>query len=124
MTRVKTKQDFKPEIDFQIEELLLEERSTIVHCRYSGNCQRIRLWPSTFLIQEDGKRKKLLQSYNISKYPFWKAVEPGHEFTLVFEGLDKNCFHFDLLEEIPEPGGFYISNIQRNPSDVYQIKIY
>jgi hypothetical protein len=38
-------------------------------------------------------------------------------------GLPKKCTVFDLIEEIPEPGGFYIPNIQRNNSDVYHLEI-
>jgi hypothetical protein len=30
---------------------------------------------------------------------------------------------FDLIEEIPEPGGFYFPNIQRNNWDVYNLQI-
>jgi len=28
-----------------------------------------------------------------------------------------------MVEEIPEPGGFYIPNIQRNNLDVYHLEI-
>jgi len=42
------------------------------------------------------------------------------KFTLIFEGLDKPRKHFDLVEDIPEPGGFII---KRNKSDVYDIFI-
>ena len=44
-------------------------------------------------------------------------------FTLVFSGLPKECESFDLKEEIPEEGGFFVKNIRRNNSDVYRIKI-
>jgi hypothetical protein len=30
---------------------------------------------------------------------------------------------FDLVEEIPQPGGFVIKNIRRNETDVYHIDI-
>ena len=74
-------------------------------------------------MQEDGARKKLLQAYNISSFPIWKMVNSGHRFTLIFEGLDKSCKIFDLLEDIPEPGGFNIKNITRNTTDVYWLGI-
>jgi hypothetical protein len=44
-------------------------------------------------------------------------------FTLVFSGLPKECKSFDLMEKIPEPGGFEIRNIRRNSTDVYHVDI-
>lgn len=117
---------FKPDIDFKVQQDVLEERSTIVHCTVTGYpffVTAIRIWPTTFLIQENGERKKLLQAYNITPYPNWKLVWSGHVFTLVFEGLDKDCLLFDLLEDIPQPGGFHIENIERNGQDVYHVEI-
>ena len=117
---------FKPDIDFKVQPDVLEERSTVVHCTVNGYPfwpTGIRIWPTTFLIQENGKRKKLLQAYNITPYPDWKWVFHGHVFTLVFEGLDKDCLLFDLLEDIPQPGGFCIENIERNKQDVYWVEI-
>lgn len=118
---------FKPDVSFKPRLQLFEEKVTIVHCTYHfpaafGEAP-IRIWPTTFLVQEDGKQKKLLQAYNISSFPVWKLVKPGHRFTLIFEGLDKDCKVFDLLEDIPEPGGFRFSNIERNSIDVYLLNI-
>jgi hypothetical protein len=42
---------------------------------------------------------------------------------LIFSALPKDCSHFDLIEEIPEPGEFRVSNISRNKSDVYHLII-
>ena len=113
---------FKPEINFDIKTFESVEQTTIVHCVVHYFTQ-VRIWPSTFLVQEDGKRKKLLHAFNISAYPQWKYIHAGHEFTLVFEGLDKNCNLFSLFEDIPEPGGFHIQNIKRNRTDVYHLDI-
>lgn len=113
---------FKPGISFQVAHDALEERCTIVHCTVLEETL-IRIWPTTFLVQDNGERKGLLQAYHITAYPYWKYVPPGHTFTLVFEGLDKTCFLFDLLEDIPEPGGFHIENIERNKSDVYKVEV-
>lgn len=118
----KTKPTFKPEIDFAVQPAVDEERSTIVHCTVH-ELTLIRIWPTTYLIQEDGVRKKLLHAYNITEYPDWKWAFPGHRFTLVFEGLDKHCLLFDLLEDIPQPGGFHIANIERNNADVYWLDV-
>ncbi|RYY94880.1 MAG: hypothetical protein EOO11_17005 [Chitinophagaceae bacterium] len=111
---------FKPDISFKVE--ALEERATIVHCSMT-EFSAARIWPSTYLVQEDGTRKALLQAFGIAPYPNWKWLLPGETFTLVFEGLDRNCLLFDLLEDIPEPGGFHIANIERNKSDVYRVFI-
>ena len=113
---------FHPSVEFDVEELADNERCTIVHIQYYG-FGSIRIWASTFLVQEDGVRKKMLHAYNISMYPEWKPVRYGHRFTLVFEGLDKSCSVFDLFEDIPEPGGFEILAIPRTKSDVYNLTI-
>lgn len=113
---------FKPEISFEVAAEIGEERCTIVHCLLPETTL-VRVWPTTFLVQPDGVRKSLLQAYNITEYPFWTFAEAGHCFTLVFEGLDRGCSLFDLYEDIPEPGGFHIRNIRRNPQDVYTVEI-
>ena len=44
-------------------------------------------------------------------------------FTLIFSGLPKDCKLFDFVEEIPQEGGFLVTDIDRNESDVYTIKL-
>ena len=120
------KPKFKPDIDFKVQHETLEESSTIVHCQLKGEYffpTLIRIWPTTYLIQDNSDRKKLLHAYNISSYPNWKVVDEGHVFTLVFEGLDKSCLLFDLFEDIPESGGFRVENIERNNSGVYWVEV-
>jgi hypothetical protein len=116
---------FKPDISFTPKLQLFEEKVTIVHCTYIFPAIYepvvIRIWPTTYLIQDDGNRKKLLQGYNITPFPEWKLVKSGHRFTLIFEGLDKECRVFDLLEDIPEPGAFRFEHIERNKTDVYRL---
>lgn len=118
---------FKPDVSFKPKTQWFEENVTIVHCTYTFPAMfepaAIRIWPTTYLIQDDGKRKKLLQGYNITPYPEWKLVKSGHRFTLIFEGLSKDCKVFDFLEDIPEPGGFHFENIARNKTDVYNLAI-
>jgi hypothetical protein len=113
---------FKPHISFQVEPEQLEERCTIVHCILPEETLA-RIWPTTFLVQPDGVRKKLLQAYHITEYPYWTYAEAGHCFTLVFEGLNRSCTLFDLFEDIPQPGGFHIRDIRRNQQDVYTLEI-
>lgn len=122
MPEIAVRPTFKPEIDFDLEGHTEEERSTIVHCVVQ-EFSLIRIWPTTFLVQENGVRKKLLQAYNIAQFPNWRWAFYGHKFTLVFEGLDRDCLLFDLLEDIPQEGGFHIENIERNKTDVYWLTV-
>ncbi|MEO7523833.1 MAG: hypothetical protein ABIT58_07045 [Ferruginibacter sp.] len=104
------------------------EKCTIVHCKlYSSEESMLRIWPSTFLIENDGSRRELIKAFNISLMPDWTVYPSGNSmigFTLVFEGLSKNCNSFQLLEDIPEPGGFYTDTILRNKTDVYQAEVH
>ena len=106
----------------EIKTLESEERQTIVHCSIAVD-YAYRVWPSTFLIEHDtGKKAKLITAYNISFAPQW-TLNDGKGFTLIFEGLSKNCQIFDLKEIIPQAGGFEVLSIRRNKTDVYQVKI-
>lgn len=109
------------ETEREVKILESEERQTIVHC----GCQEdyaYRVWPSTFLIEHgSGKRATLITAFNISFAPQW-TLNDGKGFTLIFEGLSKGCTVFDLKEIIPLEGGFEVKNIQRNHSDVYQVR--
>ena len=105
-----------------------EEAQVIVHCSYTGTLfdDKIRIWKSTFLYAKNSRHKsKLVHFENIPMYPIWKKVNIGQtvNFTLIFTGLPKHCKQFDLIEYIPEPGGFIIKNIERNNSDVYLLVI-
>lgn len=99
-----------------------EERQTIVHCSCPGDEGDLyRIWPSTYLIEHGSNRRaKLITAFNISFAPLW-TVNDGKGFTLIFEGLSKGCRSFDLMEIIPESGGFEAFNIARNHMDVYHV---
>lgn len=104
------------------------EKQVIVHCyiKPSPLVTAIRIWNSTYLRDKDSSFKsKLLSAFNITVYPTWMAVNPnkGARFTLVFSALPKSCKSFDLLEDIPEGGGFYTRLISRNKTDVYSVNI-
>lgn len=120
-TTTTIKPAFKPEINFEVETNHGHERQTIVHCNIFG-LTAIRIWPTTFLIQDDGVRKQLLHAYNIAEYPDWKLIFGEHTFTLVFQALDADCRIFDLLEDISQPGAFHARNIRRNKEDVYFVE--
>ncbi len=105
-----------------------EESHVIVHCSFRGTFiyWGIRIWKSTFLYAKDSKRRsKLLHCENITLYPTWTPIARGQTiiFTLIFSRLPKSCKEFDLIEKIPEAGGFELRNIQRNKSDVYIIDL-
>jgi len=55
----------------------------------------------------------------------WRFLEPGQHitFTLLFAGLPRDCVLFDLVEVIPEDGGFKVPSILRNGMDVYRVEI-
>lgn len=104
----------------EVRTLESEERQTIVHCTCQAD-YAYRVWPSTFLIEHGtGRRAKLITAFNISFAPQW-TLSDGKGFTLIFEGLSRECSVFDLKEIIPQEGGFEFNNIPRNNSDVYQV---
>ena len=117
----------------QIDEAIIEsvdaeeQRSTIVHCRlYSPLPTLARIWNSTFLFEEDGRRVPLVKAFNIAMAPDWTwfVAKDGFVcFTLLFEGLGRQCQRFRLAEIIDEPGGFYSGEIPRNTTDVYQVEL-
>ena len=110
----------EPKTDVRV--LESEERQTIIHCNCeSENNDAYRIWPSTYLVEHGSNRRaKLITAFNISFAPQW-TLNDGRGFTLIFEGLSKNCNSFDLIEMIPQAGGFEVFNIQRNMLDVYQV---
>lgn len=122
----------KPHVDpdtlARIQPHTLEDSFVYVHC-YFNNVYRdmlIRIWKSTYLIDAaSGARSALLHTENISLAPQWTLIPDNQvfRFLLVFEGLPRACTQFDLLEDIPQPGGFHVTNIVRNESDVYHIDI-
>ena len=122
----------KPEVEISnaVKELtkIQPENFTILHCRMVVDEETlIRIWPQTFLIEDTGNRKKLLHAFNISLMPNWTIpILHGNKakFTLVFEGLSKGCTNFFMLEDIPEPGGFYTADTPRNKTDVYSVEIF
>lgn len=106
----------------------VEERGQVtVHCMLDtgeGDC--IRIWPTTYLkCRHSGHRSQLLFAEGIPLAPTWMPVPAGRSvhFTLLFAGLPQHCVLFDLVEEIPEPGGFHASGILRNGMDVYRVEL-
>jgi hypothetical protein len=106
---------------------MLQEGPVIIHCSFFANYEiGIRIWNSTFLVdKESGNRSPIHHAENITVAPEWTLVPEGStaRFTLIFAPLSKTCELFDLLEDIPESGGFFIQNIKRNKSDMYHVNI-
>ena len=104
-----------------------EERTTIVHCRLQSPFPTLaRIWNTTFLLEEDGRKVPLVKAFRISMAPDWTwfVTEDGYiSFTLLFEGRSKGCHLFQLMEIIEEPGGFYSDKIRRNKTDVYEVEL-
>ena len=124
MEIVEEKTEIAPELLSEVQ--IDVEKQVIVHCHasYLPNMPwQLRVWPTIYLFpKESNHRCKLIQHFNIALYPQWQYINKvEHHFTLVFEGLPKECTHFDILEIIPESGAFEAFNIQRNNSDVYHI---
>ena len=122
----------KPEVDTDalthIDAVTLEDSYVYVHCNFRNKWENmlIRIWKTTYLIDSlSGTRSKLVHAENISFAPVWTRIPDGQQysFLLIFSGLPKSCKQFDLVEEIPEPGGFFIQNISRNETDVYHIDV-
>jgi hypothetical protein len=122
----------KPYVDMDtltmIDSGTLEDSYVYVHCHFKNRWRDmlIRIWKTTFLIDTSSRsRSKLLHAENITYAPQWTIVPDGMDYTflLVFSGLPKPCTQFDLLEEISQPGGFFVQGISRNELDVYHINV-
>jgi hypothetical protein len=124
---VKTKPGVEVDTLPSIAPTTLEDSFVYVHCHYNNTAggMLIRIWNSTFLVDKgSGSRSKLLHAENISFAPVWTQIPNGsYSFLLIFEGLPKSCQLFDLIEDIPQPGGFEVRSIARNEKDVYHIDI-
>lgn len=122
----------KPEVDEEvltsIDPSTLEDSFVYVHCYFDNTSEDmlIRIWRSTFLIDRaSGSRSSLIHAENISYAPKWTMIPKKGQFSflLIFSALPKDCTVFDLLEDIPQTGGFFIQGIQRNQLDVYHVDI-
>ena len=123
------KPKISPEILSEIQTKFEEEKQVIVHCCFQNNYtvgNLVRIWQSTYLVDKfTGFRSQLLFWDKISIFPYWTDIPPVKEycFTIIFSGLPKDCKVFDFVEEIPQEGGFLVTDIERNESDVYTIKL-
>ena len=110
-----------------IQHQLAEQGSTILHC-HVRNAQRLQICKSTYLRQNSGGDKSLIHAEGIAVEPEWTVItKRNYVFTLVFEGLDKDCTSFEMIEDEPlnNPfeSNFYVEPTARNSTDVYNVKI-
>ena len=122
--------DIAPEILERTKASVDESGQVVLHFLYEvydplGSA--IRIWPTTYLFDVGSDhRSELVHFENITLYPEWtpcKGYSQNH-FTLIFSGLPKSCNHFDFIELCNGSGGeFMVTGIERNPSDVYFLKI-
>lgn len=124
----KTKPQVAVDTLTSIDSSVLEDSHVYVHCYFQNATKDmlIRIWKTTYLVDKTSAvRSKLVHAENISFAPVWTQIPDGAQYTflLIFSGLPKSCMNFDLLEDIPQPGGFFIGDIARNQTDVYHIDI-
>lgn len=117
-----------PEIGIETEVQTQNESHVYVHCYFKNTSKDmlIRVWRTTFLIDNaSGARSGLVHAENISLAPEWTLIPDKKlfRFLLIFDALPRDCVSFDLVEEIPQPGGFHIGGIIRNKTDVYHVDI-
>lgn len=132
-TRVKeAPPQVKPAVEVEvlsaIDPSTLEDSFVYVHCYFNNRWKDmlIRIWKTTYLVDKgSGSRSGLVHVENISLAPVWTLIPDGttYSFLLIFSALPKTCQQFDLLEDIRQPGGFHITDIPRNETDVYHIDL-
>ncbi len=125
---VKAKPSVDMELLAQLHPELMNESFVYVHCHFNNQWQEmlLRIWKTTFLVDKHSAAKaELIHAENITYAPLWTMIPDQQPFTflLIFAGLPKSCKVFDLLEQISEPGGFHVANIQRNETDVYHVDL-
>jgi hypothetical protein len=125
---VKTKTAVDIEVLTSIDTSTLEDSFVYVHCYFPNQSpdMLIRIWRTTFLIDKaTGLRSTLVHAENITFAPVWTQIRGTgmYSFLLIFSALPKSCQNFDLVEDIPQPGGFFIGDISRNETDVYHVDL-
>ena len=123
-----TRPAVNPEVVTSIEPRTLEDSHVYVHCHFAtqGEEMMLRIWSTTYLVDsQSGATSKLVHAENVSMAPQWTRIAPNTRYTflLIFSALPKSCKLFDFKEDIPQPGGFHVTNIPRNETDVYHVEL-
>lgn len=123
----KPKVEIAPELLQELETQVQEQGQVVVHCLLEQIFPSyIRIWQTTYLYDQHSPHKsELVHAEKISYYPTWTPTPVGTSyFTLIFSGLPKSCLVFDLIEHCDnEAGAFKVTNITRNETDVYYVRI-
>ena len=123
----KPKVEIAPEIIQKISEQVHEKGQVVVHCILDVvDDLLIRIWPTTVLYDQHSDHvSDIVHVDNITLYPQWQQARIGKNyFTLIFDGLPKSCIVFNLIEHCSnQAGAFQVTNIARNESDVYFVRI-
>lgn len=127
MSTPSTKQKIAVSISSEVRQQQAEQGSTILHCRIKS-AERLQICKSTYLRQNSGGIKSLVHAEGIAVEPEWTVVsKSNYVFTLVFEGLDKECTSFEMVEDeplnTPYESNFYVKPTPRNSTDVYNVQI-
>lgn len=117
----------KIDIEFELLKDYKEKRYTIVHCRNKSGGGALRIWKTTHLQDVHHGKAQLLFALGISLFPHWSFIEKadGYSyFTLIFEALPSRKAPFILVEDIPEPGGFFSARMDRNKTEIYHAELH
>ena len=108
----------------------IENAQTTVFCNYISKSKYknggwVNIYPTTYLVR-DNESLPLLHALNIpvapNKHHFQKA---GHykRFVLIFPPVPKSWKSFDFVEACDTNEGFFVENISRNNSGIYEIQL-
>lgn len=117
-----------PALQIEHKTAVLESGQIYIHCHYQNGPfeSGIRIWKTTYVIDRlTGTKGELLHAEKITYAPQWTWLAPNrrYQFLLIFAALPSACTAFDLIEDIAEPYGFFVGNIQRNSTDVYHVTV-
>ena len=120
----------KPFVSPEVREIINKdyEHVTVLHCRYyTERPVFARVWPTTYLVENDGSVRELLHAFNISTTATMQHynVYSGYiYFTLVFQHLTDACTSFHIEEIIPDTNGFISHEVSRNKTGVYHLELF
>ena len=120
------------EVDNDLLELTEEEGYTYLHCTYYTSPKWdsgwwVNIWNTSYLTSSASTdRLQLLQAIGIPYAPdklFLKRKGDFAKFTLIFPAVPKDWKIFNFIEACGGVDGLSISNISRNNTGVYKVRI-
>ena len=119
-------------MDNDLLELTEEEGYTYLHCTYYTSPKWeagwwVNIWKTSYLTSSASTdRLQLIQAIGIPYAPDrLKLKRKGDfaKFTLIFPAVPKDWKRFNFIEVCGGSGGLSISNISRNSTGVYKVRI-